>query len=254
MAIDIYIIVLLFFTGLLISTMMIIYSLKKPLRLKSKMSLCEECNEPYDWYQLIPLLSFFTNGGECPYCHKKLNMFYFFLEILGAVLFSLSYTIYGFSYEMLIMIIISLLAISIYVSDFKYYIILDEPLVLFGVIILILKWIFFGFRTFVISVVSGILILIFMFVVKKIGLLIFKRESIGGGDIKLAMLFGFCLGIRLSIISLVIGSFLAFPLAIYYSLAGKDKEIPFGPFLVTGLFLVFVFMAPINRFISIIFK
>ena len=90
--------------------------------------------------------------------------------------------------------------------------------------------------------------------VKKLGLILFKRESIGGGDIKLAALFGFCLGIRLSIISLVIGSFLAFPLAIYYSLVGKEKEIPFGPFLVSGLFVVFVFMVHINRFISVVFK
>ena len=254
MAFDIYVIILLFFTGLLLSTILIIFSLKRPLKLKCKISMCEECNEPYYWYQLIPLLSFFTNRGECPYCHKKLNIFYYFLEVVGAILFSLSYIIYGFSYEMLIMIIISLLGISIYVSDFKYYIILDEPLIIFGFLILLFKLLFFGFRTFVISVVSGLLIFIFMMVVKKIGQFIFKKESIGGGDIKLAVLFGFCLGIRLSIISLVVGSFMAFPLAIYYSLAKKDKDIPFGPFLVTGLFVVFVFMAPINRFISIIFK
>lgn len=254
MAIDIYIIFLMFFTGLLLSTILIVFSLKRPLRLKSKMSLCEECNEPFYWYQLIPLLSYFTNKRECPYCHKKLNIFYYILELIGAILFALSYTIYGFSYEMLIMIIISLLAISIYVSDFKYFIILDEPLIFFGVLILVLKFIFFGFKTFLISVVSGILIFMFMLVVKKIGALVFKRDSIGGGDIKLACLFGFCLGIRLSIVSLVIGSFLAFPLAVYYSLTNKDKEIPFGPFLVSGLFLVFVFMAPINRFISIIFN
>ena len=68
------------------------------------------------------------------------------------------------------------------------------------------------------------------------------------------MLFGFAFGIRLAIVSLIIGSFLAFPVAIYYSLVGKDKEIPFGPYLVTGLFIVFVFMDPIRHFLEIIFK
>ncbi len=254
MALDIYVIILLFLTGLLFSTIVIVFSLKRPLRLKSKMSLCEECNEPFYWYQLIPVISYFTNKRECPYCHKDLNIWYYILELLGAILFSLSYVIYGFSYEMIIMLIISLLAISIFVSDFKYFIILDEPLIVSAILILIFKFVFFGLKTFLISVASGIIIFVFMLGVKKVGSLLFKRESIGGGDIKLAVLFGFALGIRLSIVSLVIGSFMAFPLAIYYSLANKDKEIPFGPFLITGLFVVFVFMDTINRFISVIFK
>ena len=254
MAIDIYVIFLLFFTGLLFSTITIIFSLKRPLKLKSKMSMCEECNEPFYWYQLIPVISYFTNKRECPYCHKDLNIWYYILELLGAILFSLAYVIYGFSYEMLIMIIISLLTISIFVSDFKYFIILDEPLIIASILILLFKLVFFGLKVFLISIASGFIILVFMLGIKKIGSLMFKRETIGGGDIKLAVLFGFCLGIRLSIVSLVIGSFLAFPLAIYYSLAKKDKEIPFGPFLVSGLFVVFIFMDTINRFISVIFK
>ena len=81
----------------------------------------------------------------------------------------------------------------------------------------------------------------------------FKQESLGGGDIKLSMFFGFVLGIRLSIVSLVVGSFLAFPYAVYFSLSNKQKEIPFGPFLIVGLYLVFIFMEPINSFLSIMF-
>ena len=116
-----------------------------------------------------------------------------------------------------------------------------------------MKFAFFGFETFLVSLCSGILIFIFMMIIRYIGNKIFKQESLGGGDIKLSMLFGFMLGIKLSIVSLVIGSFLAFPCAVYYSLTDKSREIPFGPFLVTGLYLVFVFMEPINRFLSIIF-
>ena len=39
----------------------------------------------------------------------------------------------------------------------------------------------------------------------------------------------------------------------YYALLDKEKEIPFGPFLILGLYLVFLFMEPINTFIAIIF-
>jgi len=90
-------------------------------------------------------------------------------------------------------------------------------------------------------------------IVRYIGSKIFGQESLGGGDVKLSMFFGFVLGIRLSIATLVIGSFLAFPCAIYYALSNKGREIPFGPFLITSLYLFCVFMEPINSFLSVVF-
>ena len=116
-----------------------------------------------------------------------------------------------------------------------------------------LKFYYFGFHTFLISLCSGILILVFMLIFRYIGNKIFKQESLGGGDVKLSMFFGFVLGIKLSIVSLVIGSFLAFPYAIYCSLSNKQKEIPFGPFLISGLYMVFLFMDAINSFLRVMF-
>ena len=40
-----------------------------------------------------------------------------------------------------------------------------------------------------------------------------------------AIFFGFTLGIRLSFMSLVLGSFLAFPYALYFVIKNKEKEI-----------------------------
>lgn len=253
MLIDIYVICLLFIIGIILGMVSIIIGLKGPLKVKEYFNCCDNCNNTYKWYELIPIISFFISKGECRYCKKEMSIMYPVLEIISGMLFSFSYMIYGFSYEMIIMIILTILSLIIYVSDFKYYIILDGPLILFSVIILTMKFLFFGFETFLISLCSGILIFIFMMIIRYIGNKLFKQESLGGGDIKLSTLFGFMLGIRLSIIALVIGSFLAFPCAVYYALTDKSREIPFGPFLVTGLYLVFVFMEPIKTFLSIVF-
>ena len=253
MAFDIFVLCLFFIVGLLLGFIDIIMALKLSLRKREFANSCEHCNNKYKWYELIPLVSYFINKGKCPYCQKNKSIWYVILEILSGVSYSLSYIFYGFSYELIVMIILTNLLILIYVSDFKYLIILDEPLLLFSVIILICKYMFFGFETFLISICSGLLIFIFMMVVRFIGNKLFKQESIGGGDIKLSMFFGFTLGIKLSIISLILGSFLAFPYAIYSSLKNINKEIPFGPFLVTGLFLVFILMDPIRSFFRIIF-
>ena len=93
-----------------------------------------------------------------------------------------------------------------------------------------------------------------MLVIRYFGTKFFKQEALGGGDIKLATFFGFVLGLRLSIVSLILGSFLAFPYAIYCSMNKKNREIPFGPFLILGLDVTFIFMVYINNFLSIIFK
>lgn len=231
----------------------VILGLKLPLKNREFVNICDNCNHRYKWYEMIPVFSFLLNRGECKYCHRNLNLWYSFLELLSGLLFSFSYMIYGFSYEMILMICITLLSVIIFVSDFKYFIISDEPLIFFSIFILFLKFVFWGFETFLISLCSGILILVFMLIIKYIGDRIFKQESLGGGDIKLAVFFGFVLGIRLSIISLVLGSFLAFPYAIYSSLSSKIREIPFGPFLISGLYLVFLFMEPIKSFLTIVF-
>ncbi len=253
MLIDVYTIVLLFFVGLIAGYVSIIVALKLPLKKKEYINVCDNCNHKYKWYELIPLFSFLMNRGVCPYCKTKLSIGYFILNFISGLLFSFAYIFYGFSYEMIVVILLTLLAVMIYVSDFKYYVILDEALIFFSLLILLFKAIFFGFKTFLISLCSGLLIFVFMLIIRFIGNKAFKQDSLGGGDIKLSMFFGFVLGVRLSIISLVIGSFLAFPIAVYYSLSKIDKEIPFGPFLMTGLFLVFVFMEPIKSFLSIIF-
>lgn len=256
MLLDIYIICLLFITGIFIGMLCVINGLKAPLKKKGKVvhtNCCDNCNHEWKWYELIPIFSFFLNKGTCPYCHTNIPLAYSGLELLSGLLFSFSYMIYGFSYEMCIMIIITLLTIIIFVSDFKYYIILDKHLVVTSILILLLKTIFFGFDTLIISFISGFIIFIFMMLIRFIGNKIFKEDTIGGGDIKLSMVFGFTLGIRLSIIALTIGSFLAFPYAVYLSLSKKNRAIAFGPFLVTGLYLTFVFMPAINEFISIIF-
>ena len=254
MAFDIYVLVLLLLCGLVCGTIALLIGLKRPLKLKRIGSYCTYCSEQYEWYQLIPVLSYYINKGSCPYCHKKIPFWFPLLELFSGFMFSISYVLYGLSYELIAMIILILLTVIVFASDFKHYIILDGPLIVCSILILLCKFLFYGWKVLLLSFCSGCLIFIFMLGIRILGNKVFKQEALGGGDIKLASLFGFVLGLRLSIVSLILGSFLAFPCAIYYSLKGKNKEIPFGPFLVLGLDITFLFMENINRFLSIIFK
>lgn len=243
-----------FLIGLVMGSFFTVVGLRVPLNesIISPRSHCDNCKKTLKWYELIPLISWIIEGGRCSKCHSKISVFYPIVELLTGFLFALSYRLYGISYEFFAMLVISSLLIVILVSDFKYLVILDIPLIISSILILILKWYYFGLKTLIFSLISGLVLFLFMFIIKFIGDKIFKRESLGGGDIKLAIFFGFTLGIRLSFMSLVLGSFLAFPYALYYVIKSKEKEIPFGPFLMIGMLIIFLLQSLISNFINLI--
>lgn len=247
--------VLLFILGLIMGSFYTVVGLRRPNNesIIKPRSHCPKCNYLLKWYDLIPIVSFVIRGGKCAYCKEKISLIYPVIELFTGILFMLSYVLYGFNYEFLAMLVISSLLILIFVSDFKYMIILDGPLILCSLAILALKWIYFGGKTALLSIISGIVLLIVMSFIKFLGDAIFKKESLGGGDIKLSFFIGCVLGIRLGFISLVGASIIALPYAIVVVLSNKEKEIPFGPFLISSLLLTFVFMEQITNFLSILY-
>ncbi|MGN1374260.1 MAG: prepilin peptidase [Bacilli bacterium] len=215
-------------------------------------SHCSNCNHILSWYELIPIVSYIIQRGKCKNCHTKLSISYMLIEILSGTLFALSYYLYGFNYEFFMSIIISSLLIIIYVSDFKYLIINDEPLIIAITLSIITNFIFLGTINGLYLIISGLVMFIFMYLVKLFGDKAFKRESLGGGDIKLAFFIGCTLGLRLAFVSLIIASFLALPYASYYVVKKQEREIPFGPFLITGVLITFMLSNQIRFVLDLI--
>ena len=213
-------------------------------------SHCDYCKKKLKWYELIPVFSYIFQGGMCNYCHKKLPLSYLISEILLGFMFGFGYYMYGISYELFAFLIIVSLMDIIFISDFKYLVILDYPLFISIILIIILKLCYFGFTPTIKAVISGAILVIFMILVKMIGDRVYKKESLGWGDIKLALFMGCTLGIKLGFVALIIGSFVALPYAIYYVMQKKEKEIPYGPFLITAVLIVFIFMDQLSVFIN----
>jgi len=69
------------------------------------------------------------------------------------------------------------------------------------------------------------------------GSAIFKKEAMGGGDVKLAAMIGAFLGWKYIIISLFLGFFLgalAGIILIMSKIKSREDTVPFGPFIVLG--------------------
>lgn len=216
-------------------------------------SHCEKCGHYLKWYENIPLLSYIFLGGHCKKCKTPIGFVYFMTELLSGCLFALCYKVFGISYEFFIAIILSSLVIIIFVSDSKYMIINDSPLIVSAILIFIIKWLDTGILSALMSLVYGLIIFGVAYLLMLFGSLAFKQEALGGGDIKLSFVAGMVLGVKLGILYIVLASFLAFPYAVYVTLKNKDNMLPFGPFLVSSLLIIYLNMNIISEIIKVIF-
>lgn len=203
-------------------------------------SHCIKCKHKLRWFELIPVVSYIIQKGKCRKCKTKIPLSYILIEIVTGVLFAVCYNEFNFSKDLIIsLIFVSTMVINI-VSDIEYMIILDESLVVSTLLIIITYIITMGLDNTAPHIYDGLIAFFIMYGIKIIGDKMFKKESLGGGDIKLMFLFGLVIGWDMSICTIFLATFIAFPIALYIMFSKKDNMIPFGPFLCMAatLFLI----------------
>jgi leader peptidase (prepilin peptidase)/N-methyltransferase len=246
----------------------------KSIRGRSK---CDFCKHKLSALDLVPILSFLALRGKCRYCRKKLSWQYPLVELVSGILFVLaSYLAFGFDFfyisplflaKFVFLAVLFSCLLSVFITDLKYGIILDE-VVLFGSIITFLYLVFVDFfptlslflqlkfssgslaktlletlkyfaTDFGITLAGGFLVSLFFFVI----LAITRGRGMGAGDVKLGFLIGLASGVPLVLVSLFL-SFLSGALVSLFLIVLRRRKfgqtIPFGPFLSLGTFLALV--------------
>jgi leader peptidase (prepilin peptidase)/N-methyltransferase len=64
---------------------------KKGLSILHGRSVCPNCKHKLAWYDLIPVISWFTLKGKCRYCNKPISRQYPMVEIISGIVFAGSY-------------------------------------------------------------------------------------------------------------------------------------------------------------------
>ena len=103
------------------------------------------------------------------------------------------------------------------------------------------------------ALLSGIVLFGFMYIIMLLGNFIFKKESLGGGDIKLMFVIGLVLNPFLGSVVIFLASFIALPISLIILWKKRQNLIPFGPFLLIGFTLIYFMqlsMSTIIEFIS----
>jgi len=202
-------IILLFILGLAVGSFsnVCIYRIPGNESIIYPASHCPKCHSSISLKDNIPLLSYILLKGRCRNCKSRISIQYPAVELLTGLVYVIIYQIYGLSVQSLIYIILSSALIVITFIDLNEQVI-PEVISIPGIVIGLILSFFIPYISFVNSalgiVIGGGIIL----VIRLAGSLIFKKESMGIGDIELAGMIGAFLGWRYIMISLFFGFFL----------------------------------------------
>lgn len=204
-------------------------------------SHCPNCDHKLGILDLVPLFSYLFLKGKCRYCGKHISIKYPIFEFITGVLFCLCYLKFGFSIDLIISIIFCSMLVIITVSDINSFIIPDSVLLVCGILLVIIY--LYEYKTFAFDYFcGGVVSFIFMYAIKLFGNFVFKKESMGDGDIKLMSVVGIVIGYKKVILALFLAAYLGLPYALYVMIKkDANHELPFGPFLsMASLILLFV--------------
>ncbi len=219
-----------------------IYRLPKSQSLAKPGSHCPHCKKPIPFYLNIPILSYLVIRGRCRSCGSKISIQYPLVELAAGVLTLLAFHKFGLSASFFFYTVFIYFLIVIAVIDLRTQMIYNKVLILLFIYGLIFNLLF----PVISWQVAGLGLLLgggAMLLFAVLGKALFKKESLGMGDVKLAACGGFFLGWKMILIALYGGFFLALILIIFLKLLRlmpKNEYIPLAPFLAAGL-IVFLF-------------
>ena len=253
--------ILVFILGLIMGSFSACMGYRIPNKISTykKRSFCPKCKKQLKWYMNIPIISYIFLKGKCAYCKEKISLVYPIVELTSAFLYLLAFETYINTndiniYAFLVMITFSTAFLITTVSDFMYYYISDRVVLISLIIIILLKYFFLGFEVTLNSIISAALLFALMVFIKYCGDKIFKKESLGGGDIKLMGLIGAAIGFVPSLICLFVSSIMGLIFSFFAHSDDKSHIIPFGPFLLISAILCFYFSNYIEYFLETILR
>ena len=230
------------------------YRLPKGESIVSPPSHCPNCNHQLKFWELLPILSFMFQRGKCTSCKQKISWFYPIFEFSCGLVFALAFLSFGLNWKLLIALTFISMLIIVMVSDYIYMIIPDEVLLFFGIILSIEILFIDGYQSLLVSLGNGCIATLFIYLLKMLGDLTFKKESMGGGDIKLLFIFGLVLGWQLSVFSIFLASVIGLPLSLLILCKNKDHVIPFGPFLSIGALIILLTRIDLNWLLNLLMR
>ncbi|MCC6137719.1 MAG: prepilin peptidase [Bdellovibrionaceae bacterium] len=199
-------------------------------------SKCPQCSKAIAWFDNIPVLSWLALKGKCRNCKKSISFRYPLIELICGFLFMLVYYKFGFSYFGFEFLIFAYFAYVASIIDLEHMI-LPDIFTIGGCAVGLLGAFLNPERSFYDAILGLLLGGGFLYLVAYFGYLVYKKEVMGGGDIKLLAWIGSVLGVHAIFPTIVIAGLVPGFVGVIIMIIQRKRltaAIPFGPFLVFG--------------------
>jgi len=201
-------------------------------------SRCPKCQTLIAWYDNVPVVSWLLLLGKSRCCRERISIQYPLIEALTAAMWAVAFWHYGLGWMALQGAVFGTLLLGIGMTDARTYLIPDEFSIGGLVIGLALSFAhgLDGFLTAVLGAAVGFFLLL---LVAWVGEKAFRKEAMGGGDIKMMAMVGAFVGWKGVLLTIfggaLLGTLVFVPLTI-----GKKRLVPFGVFLAAAAAVAFV--------------
>lgn len=229
----------------------LIYRLPRNKGIVFERSACPKCSHQIAWYHNIPLLGYLWLRGKCAHCKQPISIRYPLVEAVNAAMYCFFLWRFGATIDAVIFSTLGSALLVIFLIDAEFQIIPDSitlPGIVVGLGVSFIPDGLTPVQSLVGILVGGGL----LYLIALGGDFLFKKESMGGGDIKMAAMLGAFLGwqkiILIFMTSAVVGLIVSLVMLAFSAALRKERLIPFGPFLSIAAVIAVAYGDQIIRF------
>jgi len=224
-----------------------IYRLPKGRSIVVPGSHCPNCGAKIRSFDNIPILAYIFLAGKARCCKARISFRYFIVEVLTALTFLVLFLFFGLSAKFFAyLVMVSGLIVATFV-DFEIQEIPDEVSIGGLVAGLIFSTIFPSilnepsrFDCFLNSFLGALTGGVTIYAMGMFGEFVFKKEAMGGGDVKLLAMIGSFIGWKLTLLTFFIAPLFGSIVGIILKIKEGKDIIPYGPYLsLAAVFSIF---------------
>ena len=194
-------------------------------------SACPHCGHTLGAFELIPLISWLIQGGKCRHCASPISIRYPLTEATLALVYVALLFKFGFTMQLITPVIFASCLFCLSLVDFDTQIIPDR----FHVIPIIARFtellLIGGIRGLLTGIIPGLIIAGSVLAISLVMDKILKKDTMGGGDIKLLFVIGCFLSLPECLLMVMIACIVGIVMASILMKLDSETQFPFGPAL-----------------------
>ena len=202
-------------------------------------SHCPKCGEPIRWYDNVPVLGYMLLRGRCRACREPISLQYPLVELATGLVWAGMFSYAGLSFEALRGTLLLTILFGLALTDARFYIIPD-PFSLGGLVLGLGLAFLPGGIDALDALIGAIVGFGLLGSVAVVGKWMFKKDAMGGGDIRMMAMVGAFLGWAGALLTVFLGALLG--AVIFGPISYKTKKlVPFGIFLAAAAAITYGF-------------